>query len=128
MGRNADVTLDWADGTYRFRLAWAQLIELQEQCDAGPFVVLARLASNQWRMEDVTNVIRLGLIGGGLEPTKALKLVRDYVESRPPLENAPLARGVLEIAIRGVPDEQPGEVEGEATTSDSTTSPTESSE
>lgn len=127
MGRDARIALDWADGHYEFRLAWGQLIELQEQCDAGPFVVLNRLTSGQWRMQDIGHTIRLGLIGGGLEPAKALKLTRDYVESRPPLENLMLARGILAAALMGAPDEPPGEAQGEAA-SGSTTSPTASSE
>lgn len=124
MSRDAKIELDWADDTYTFRLAWGQLIELQEKCDAGPFVVLNRLSTGQWRMADVSEVIRLGLIGGGLEPKQALQLVRDYVESRPPLENVMMARGILGIAIQGVPDEKPGEAEGEATGEGSMTSPT----
>lgn len=103
--------LDWADGTYEFALRWGELVQLQEACDAGPFVILARLGANQWRMEDISNVIRLGLIGGGVEPSKALGLVRNYVESRPPLENASLARAILEVSVMGAPDErdEPGE-------------------
>lgn len=127
MGRDASVTLAWADGNYTFRLAWAQLIELQEQCDAGPFVILQRLAAGTWRMEDVSHTIRLGLIGGGADPAKAIALVQRYVESRPPLENVMLARGILGIAVQGAPDEKPGEADGEAA-NDTTTSPTESSE
>ena len=101
--------LDWADGTYEFALRWGELSELQDVCNAGPFVVLARLAGNQWLIEDIAAVIRLGLIGGGVEPGKALRLVRDYVESRPPMENASFARGILEVAIMGAPEEAPGE-------------------
>jgi hypothetical protein len=111
MARDASVTLDWADGSYTFRLAWGQLVELQEAVDAGPYVVLQRLTTGQWRMQDISHVIRLGLIGGGLEPAKALKLVRDYVEKRPPLENTMLARGLLMVALHGPPDEKPGESE-----------------
>ncbi|SFV33170.1 Phage tail tube protein, GTA-gp10 [Devosia crocina] len=105
--------LDWADGTYEFALAWGELAELQDICNAGPFVVVARLASNQWRIEDVSGVIRLGLIGGGAEPAKALKLVQTYVEARPQdlVLNASFARGILETAIMGAPDEPPGEPE-----------------
>lgn len=128
MSRDAKVDLDWADGHYDFRLAWGQLIELQERCDAGPFVILDRLTRGSWRVQDISHVIRLGLIGGGTEPAKALKLVRDYVEARPPLENVMLARGILMVAVQGVPDEAPGEADGEATGKSSTTSPTESSE
>ncbi len=101
--------LDWADGTYEFALHWGELSELQEICRAGPFVVLSRLASNQWRMEDISAVIRLGLIGGGMTPEKALGLVKTYVEARPPMENVSFARGILEIGLMGAPDEAPGE-------------------
>jgi hypothetical protein len=125
--RDARVELDWADGTYTFRLPWAQLIELQEKTDCGPYVVLNRLYSNQWRMEDITNVIRLGLIGGGMVPVEALKKVRTYVEERPPLENVMYAQAILAAGLQGAPEEKVGEASGEAAT-DSTTSPTAKSE
>jgi hypothetical protein len=127
--RDARLTLDWADGTYTFRLAWGELAELQEQCNAGPYVILDRLYTRQWRIEDVSNVIRLGLIGGGMEPVKALKLVRSYVEARPPMENVLFATGILSAGLMGAPDEPAGE--GEAPNQiekSSTTFPTESSD
>ncbi|MEO7172029.1 gene transfer agent family protein [Flavobacterium sp.] len=128
MGRDASITLPWADGDYVFRLGWGELIELQEQCDAGPYVVLHRLGNGQWRVQDISHVIRLALIGGGLEPVKALTLVRNYVERLPPLTSVMMARGILALGVQGAPDEKPGEAEGEAKGNDSTTSPTESSE
>lgn len=128
MSRDAKIgPLDWADGSYEFRLAWGQLIELQELCDAGPFVILDRLSRGTWRMGDIGHTIRLGLIGGGAKPEDALRLVRNYVESRPPMENVMMARGILGVGLQGAPDEKPGEAEGEAE-SDTTTSPTENSE
>lgn len=108
MSRDGRLELDWADGRYGFRLAWGELIKLQEACDTGPFVIYGRLQDGSWRVEDISHVIRLGLIGGGLEPGKALTLVRSYVESRPPLENRTLAIGVLSAALMGAPDEKPG--------------------
>jgi len=127
MARDARIELDWADGTYAFRLAWGQLAELQEQCDAGPYVVLNRLYSGQWRVEDISNVVRLGLIGGGMTPADALKKVRAYVEARPPLENVLVAQAILAAGLQGAPEEKLGEAEGEAENA-STTSPTEKSE
>lgn len=105
--------LDWADGTYEFALGWGELSELQDACGAGPFVVLARLASSQWRLEDVSTTIRLGLMGAGVDAGKALKLVKTYVESRPQdlVLNASFARGILETSIVGAPEEAPGEVQ-----------------
>lgn len=111
MSRDAKVTLAWADGDYVFRLAWGQLAELQEKTNAGPYVVLQRLYEGTWRVEDLSNVLRLGLIGGGMPPVEALKKVRTYVEARPPLESVPFATVVLSAGLMGAQDEQPGEAE-----------------
>ena len=111
MGRDARIELDWADGTYSFRLGWGEFGKLQEACDAGPFVILDRLQSGAWRVEDISGVIRLGLIGAGMEPPKALKLTRAYVEARPPAENLMVAQAVLSAGLVGAPDEPPGKDE-----------------
>lgn len=105
MSRDASIALDWADGTYQFRLAWGQIAELQEKCNAGPFEILRRLSSGTWRIEEISNVLRLGLIGGGMEPIPALKLVRTYVEARPPVENLLHAQAVMSAGLMGAPDE-----------------------
>lgn len=107
--RNAEVTLSFGDGDYRFRLAWGELELLQEACDAGPYVILARLQDGTFRIGDIAHVIRLGLIGGGLAPTDALKLTRAYVEKRVPAENLLLAQAVLSAGCIGAPEERVGE-------------------
>lgn len=119
--RDARVTFDWADGTYTFRLAWGQLGELQEKCDAGPYSVLQRLHSGSWRIEDIANVIRLGLIGGGMEPSPALKLTRAYVEARPPMENLIPAQVILSAGLTGAPEEKVGEGDAASPTENSST-------
>lgn len=111
MSRSAAIDLDFGDGTYRFALRWGELAELQEKTDAGPYVVLHRLHAHQWRVEDISNVIRLGLIGGGMEPAAALKKVRTYVEARPPLESHPFALAILSAGLLGAPEEPVGEQE-----------------
>jgi hypothetical protein len=125
--RDARIELDWADGTYPFRLPWGQLAELQEKCDAGPYVILQRLHNGTWRIEDIANVIRLGLIGGGMPPAEALKKTRAYVEERPPMENVVPAQAILGIALMGAPDEPSGEADVASQTESSLkNSPTES--
>jgi hypothetical protein len=111
MARDAQITIPWADGDFTFRLGWGELAELQEKTDAGPYVVLHRLHSHQWRVEDISNVIRLGLIGGGLAAAEAMKKVRYYVESRPPLENHAVAVAILSAGLLGAPEEPVGEPE-----------------
>jgi hypothetical protein len=62
-------------------------------------------------VQDISNVIRLGLIGGGMSPTDALQKVRAYVERRPPMENVIHARTILGVALVGTADEKLGEQE-----------------
>lgn len=107
--RNASVTLPWADGDYTFSLKWKQLIELQEKLDAGPGYILDKMWQNNWKVEYISEIIRLGLIGGDQTPANALNLVRTYVETRPPLENLSLAQAILAISLQGAPEEEKGE-------------------
>ena len=127
VSRDGSVSLDWADDTHRFRLAWGQLIELQDATEAGPAVVLKRLMDGTWRLQDVSHTLRLGLIGGGMEPVKALKMVRQYVEARPPMESLVYAQAVLSVALLGSAEDEPKKNDAE-TPSTSTTSPTAASD
>ncbi len=113
MARDARVELTWADGDYTFRLGFGEIEALQEACDAGPWVILERLISRQCKVGDIAHVIRQGLIGGGQPPVEATRLVRTYVEKRPPAENLMTAATILFAAVQGADDEQPGE-RGEA--------------
>ncbi|MGE3874092.1 MAG: gene transfer agent family protein [Parvibaculaceae bacterium] len=128
MSRSGRITLDFGDGTYVFFLGWGELTELQEKCDAGPLVLYHRLFDGTWRAGDVSHAVRLGLIGGGLEPIKALRLVQNYVEARPLLESLPVAQGVIAAALIGAPDEEERKKDEAADQSGSTISPTERSD
>lgn len=108
--RDARIELDFADGQYSFRLPWGGLVELQEKCAIGPYALLNRLNSDDWRVEDISEVIRIGLIGGAngdeMHPVKANKLVERYVKARPPTENLNIARGIMLVALFGAPEEE----------------------
>lgn len=109
MSRNGEVTLDWADGEYRFRLGLGGIEELQEKTGRGPYVILQRLISGEWFIAELREPIRLGLIGGGLEPAKATALVKRYFDERPPLENMATAKAIMAAYLMGAPDgEKPG--------------------
>lgn len=109
--RIRDVT--FGDGEYDFRLGWGQLVELQERCNAGPHFILNRLHNGGWLVEDISETIRLGLLGANpeLKPSVATVLVRRYVMERPPLENHTLAVVILTAALMGAPEEPVGERE-----------------
>lgn len=107
--RNGRIELDFADGTYGFRLAIGELEELQEKTAVGPYVLLQRLASGAWSASDVRETIRIGLIGGGADPIIALNLVRRYVDQATSwLRNATVAQAIVSVALSGAPEEEPG--------------------
>ena len=106
MSRDGSITLAWAGGEHLFRLGWGELRSIQEACDAGPFVVLERLGNGSWKLEDISNPIRFGLIGGGVPPVEASKLVRLYVENFPPIQSCFVAHAVLQAGCIGAPEEQ----------------------
>jgi len=91
-----------------FRLAWRELMKIQEACDAGPYVVLDRLVSGRWRLQDISETIKWGLIGAGMPQAEAIKLVTSEVEGRPPLENLVIAQQVLGAGVVGAPEEPVG--------------------
>lgn len=108
MSRSGDIEIEWGDGTHRFRLAIGQLRELQEKTGQGPGALLQRLSTGGWRVDDAPQILRLGLIGGGMAPIDAARLVRVYAEERPPMESIQPALTVLMAGLFGVPDEPVG--------------------
>lgn len=107
MSRSAKVRAVFGDGPHDFELPIEQLEELQEKTDAGPEHLFNRLAGDRWRVADVRETIRLGLIGGGMPPIKALQLVDRYCRAAWLLDAKPVARMVLGSALVGAPDEDP---------------------
>lgn len=105
------VTFDWADDTYTFKLGLKQLDDLQEACDAGPEVIRDRIAESKPNVRDLREVIRLGLIGGGMPAANALKLVRKYVDEVARAENYLPAFAILNASIVGSPDDPVGKLQ-----------------
>ena len=124
--RNGTVDLDFGDGPHRFRLALGELEELQEKTGIGPFLLWQRLLNGEWRTADVRETLRLGLIGGGMEPLAALNLVRRYVDARPDwLAHSARAQTVVLAAIAGAPEEVPGKSGEPEAASEASNSPTD---
>lgn len=114
MTRDASIAFDWADGEHRFRLALGQLRELQEKTGASPFEIFERLSARRPMVDDLREVLRLGLTGGGLAPVEALRLVRTHVDERPLAEAIVPALTVLAAALFGPAEDEPGKSPGAA--------------
>jgi len=109
MAVNGSVTFEWGDAEYVFCVAKIKLaLELEEKCSSGVAEVFDRLRNDKWRINDVRETLRLGLIGGGLEPVAALKLVTRYCDDRPWIESVQPALLVLMAAMVGVPGDDVG--------------------
>lgn len=118
MSADGSIILPFGDGDYTFRLTIGGLRDLQQAVNVrrvqagvpavGPAQLLQQLGSNAWWVDDARETIRLGLIGGGLPPPRALMLVKRYVEERPARESVPVAQRILLAALIGVPEDPVG--------------------
>lgn len=116
--RDARITEFLGDDDQDFRLGFGEFVELQEKTGVGPFALYKRLMTEDWMIGDISEVLRIGLIGGGMAPKDASKLVKRYVINRPPLENLTLARAVIMVGLYGAPEEDPKSKEAPADDSD----------
>lgn len=107
MSRDGSVELQWAGDVRRFRLGIDELLALQEKRDSGPFEIALRLRSNTWRLQDVQETIRLGLLGAEVEPKAAKELVETQVVPGKLMINAFVALAILLAALEGDGVEQP---------------------
>lgn len=107
---SARIELVWGDGDHVFRLALKQLRELQDKTGVGPEALYRRIASGEWRVDDLRETIRLGLLGGGMEPKDAVMLVKRYFDEdeRGAMQHKPIAAAVLLAALMGPPGDTAG--------------------
>jgi hypothetical protein len=93
------------DAEYSFRLTPALIVELEKTC--GPLgLICQRVFNRQFAQSDITETIRLALIGGGgANPKRAAELIAAYVADRPLAETYPLANKILERRWFGTPHE-----------------------
>ena len=125
------IELHFGDGDYLFRLNLAGINAIQDKCGAGIGAVWQRLAASRFnyvndndeqigfgvaeaaafKIEDIIEPIRQGLIGGGMgtvdgapvtvTPLLANKLVQTYVIDRPLSEAWSVAFAVMSALIEG---------------------------
>jgi Phage tail tube protein, GTA-gp10 len=117
------ITLQFADGEYTFKLGMRQICELQEKCKAGIGEIVGRCLAGfydaglydineaKFKVEDIVETIRLGLIGGNsgvvnevdikVPPHTAKALVDRYVLEQPLQDGWNIAAAILLASIQG---------------------------
>lgn len=135
MNRHAAIDLDFGDGAYPFRLSIEGIEELESKWsreanrDVSIFTVAKMLSPTlrTARLIHVREVLRVGLIGGGMAPVDALAKVRIYIDERPLDENRDAAyavalAGIQRVHSKDLEEPPPGEA-GAAKTTESTSPP-----
>jgi hypothetical protein len=101
----------WPGGEHSFRLGIGELRAIEQRSDAGCAVVMMRLLSSQWKIDDVVGPIRLGLVGGGMQERDAQKAVEAALDVASPYALAVTAAEIIRRFIMWETDDQPGEPE-----------------
>jgi hypothetical protein len=116
MSRTAQINLPWADGDYAFRLGIGELEELDDKLKIGPLPLYKKLVDGTWRAPEVRETLRVGLIGAGMKPVEAGRLVKRYVDDVPDwFENARVASAIVGAIFSGWEDEPLGKRKGAKT-------------
>lgn len=111
MSRDGRIEYDWGGDTRTFRLDISRLIALQDATGSGPYEVLTRLSSGRWLIKDITETIRLGLLGGGMDGKKARELVEEHVSAGSVMQSVQVAQAIVMAALIGDPEEPVGKKE-----------------
>ena len=114
MSRSARYQAPFGDGVQTFVLDIGGLEELQEKADAGPEELYHRVSNGNWRVADLRETIRIGLIRGGMDPMRALALVSRYAAEGYLASLKPIVLGILAASLVGAPDEDKPSGEPEA--------------
>lgn len=96
----------FGDREREFLLSDPMIAELEHQIGTGIGTLFARLARSDFRLNDLTEIIRLGLIGAGTDPQEAFRLVETYARNRPVAEILPLALDVITARWMGTDEAQ----------------------
>ena len=89
------LTLVWAGGEHPFLLRIGELRAIDERCTDGAFAAWNRLLIRSPRLDDVYEVIRLGLIGGGMKAEDAKLLILKAEDQVGLGELIPLASAIM---------------------------------
>ena len=106
------IELTWPGGEHEFALGLGELRALQDRLGVGPEQMFTRLADGSWKVDDLIEIHRRGLIGAGMENAQAAPLVMRLFEQYPLIEFKPSAQKIIGAALIGVEDDPLGKMEG----------------
>lgn len=109
----------FGDGEKAFAFPTRDLImELETKTGHGIGALFRRFRDTNYSFTDVSEILRLGLIGGGTAPQEADRLVSVYAVGRPLAEVFGVADGVITTLFFGKDEEPHDEIRQAAVTGD----------
>jgi hypothetical protein len=125
MSADGSIEIVWAGEDRRFRIGIGEYRSLQESVNArrvlinaepiGPSALLHLLRTNNAWPDDVRDVLKAGLVGGGLTFQEANKLLVRHFDGKPLIEHVKTAFPILLASLVGVPDDEPSKKKTEVT-------------
>lgn len=116
MSADGSITLVWGDGENKFRYSIGQFRELQEKINArrlqigapliGPMTLIDSLREKNVWPDDLRDILRIGLVGGGLSVAEAHRKLVMHFDNSPPADNMLAAYMILLAGFIGVPEDQ----------------------
>lgn len=99
-------TAFFGDGEQAFALTDDMIAELERITDLGIGALYLRAVNMGFKLGDLVEIIRLGLIGGGTTPERAMRLTDTYARNRPIDELYPLAMDILDARWTGTDEKE----------------------
>lgn len=101
-------TITWVGGEHEFALTVPLLLALEDRCGGdGVGLIYKRLSDGLFKVQDVLATVALGLEGGGMVKTDAVKLTHSQYEDHGLSSMAIVAQAVLGMALSGWPSDAP---------------------
>lgn len=91
----------FGDADHDFRLTPPLILELERVTNAGIGALSRRFFAGEFRHQELLEVMRLGLIGGGESPQTAASLTSTYAATMPVMELYGIALPVIETVMFG---------------------------
>jgi hypothetical protein len=111
------IYLTWPGGHDAFRLRLGEIRALQDATNAGPEEIFNRIRAGRWKIDELIQVIRFGLVGSeAMNASAAAQKVTPLFDLHPASEFKVAALAILGAALFGVEDDPVGEKGGAAET------------
>lgn len=86
----------FGDDEHAFSLPPDRVAELERKVGIGIGAISRRMFAGDFTFVEITETIRIGLVGAGMAPEAAAELVILYAHDRPLAETHPIATAILE--------------------------------